>query len=123
MPTARLGIGVERPDLHAGDPLLAQAQRQLAGPVQEGVQVLVWPLGLRGHLRQSPVADLLLGTSPHVAVAGAGVVDADALPARSSQQLVNRLTDPATEEVPEGDVDRRVTPPFDAAGGIADVRG
>src|SRR5215203_1859694 len=98
MPTARLGIGVERPDLHAGDPLLAQAQRQLAGSVQEGVQVLVRPLGLFRHLRQSPIADLLLGTRPHVAIASAGVVNADAIPTRSSQQLVNRLTDPATEE-------------------------
>ena len=77
MPAARLGIGVERPDLHAGDALLQQAQRQLAGPVEKGVEILIRSLGLVRHLRQSPVADLLLGAVSHVAVAGAGVVDAD----------------------------------------------
>ena len=119
---ARLGVGVERPDLHAGDPLLAQAQRQLAGPVQEGVEILVGPFGLLRHLRYSPVADLLPGAGPHIAVAGTGVVDADAIPAGTSQQLVDRLTDRAPEDVPERDVDRRVAAPLDAAGGIADVR-
>src|SRR5215211_3533669 len=120
---ARLGVGVERPDLHAGDPLLAQAQRQLACPVQEGVEILVRTLSLLRHLRQAPVADLLLGASPHVAIAGAGVIDADPFPAGTTEQLVNRLADVAPKEVPERDVDCRVAPSLDATGGIADVRG
>src|SRR5215212_9527674 len=107
---ARLGVGVERPDLHASDPLLAQAQRKLACPVQEGVEILVRTLGLLRHLRQSPVANLLLGASPHVAIASAGVVDADPFPAGTTEQLVDRLADAAPKEVPERDVDRRVAP-------------
>ena len=36
-----LGREVERPDLHAGDALLEQAVRQLVGPVQERIEILV----------------------------------------------------------------------------------
>ena len=88
---ARFGVRVEWPDLHPGDALLAQVQRQLVGTVEEGVEVFVWSLGLLRRFRKSPVADLLLWARAHVAVPGAGVVDADALAAWPAEELVDRL--------------------------------
>ena len=52
-----LGVGVERPDLHAGDALVEQAFSQLVGPVDERVEVLV--RSLRFAVGQAPVVDRL----------------------------------------------------------------
>ena len=46
MSIGRLGVRIERPDLHAGDALLEQRLRQLVGAMQEGVEVLVGPCDL-----------------------------------------------------------------------------
>ena len=74
-PLDRLGREIERPDLHRRDALLEQGLRQFVGPVQKGVQILVGA-GRRSRIN-APVAGLLAALGADVAVAGAGVVDAD----------------------------------------------
>ena len=92
---------VERPDLHSGDALLQQAVRQLVGPVEEGVEVFP---GAFHRSVESPVVGAPVGTAAHVAVARAGVVGADPVPAQAPQQLVDGLTGRLAEQVPERDV-------------------
>ena len=65
-----------------------QALGELVGAVQEGLQVLVGPLGSCPGPSSSCSAVRLRA---HVAVAGAGVVDADAVAALAAEQLVERL--------------------------------
>ena len=92
---------VERPDLHSRDALLQQAVRQLVGPVEEGVEVLP---GAFGRSVEPPVVGPPVRAAAHVAVARAGVVGADPVPAQAPQQLVDRLPGRLAEEVPERDV-------------------
>ena len=94
---------IERPDLHGGDPAFQQALRQCVGAVHERVEILVRSLALA----EVPVgygADVLRA---HVAIAGAGVVDAELVATQSAQHLVHRLLADLAEDVPQRDVDRR----------------
>src|SRR5918998_2466964 len=112
-----LGVGVERPDLHAGYALREQVLGELVGAVQEGVEVLVGAFGFR----EPPVAHLLPRLLAHVAVAGAGVVGADPLPTGSAQELVDGLTRSLAEEIPQRYVQGRVAPRLGPAAAIAEV--
>jgi hypothetical protein len=47
--------------------------REFVRPMQEGVQVLVWPA--RGRRADAPIAGLLSTFGSDVAIAGAGVVN------------------------------------------------
>ena len=119
MPEARLCVRVERPDLHPRDALREQVARQLVGPVEERVEILVRRLGIAA--RQPPVQHRLAALVAYVAVAGAGVVGADRVAARAAEHAVERLTGCLAAEVPERDVDRRRGACFGAAAGGADV--
>ena len=110
---------VERPDLHAGDALLQQAERQLVGAVEEGVEVLV---GAFVRAFQPPVVRAPVRAAAHIAVAGAGVVGADAVPAEAAEKLVDRLPRRLAEQVPERDVHGRPTPRLGACAGKSDIR-
>ena len=98
MTEGRLGVGVERPDLHAGRALVEQAAGQLGGAVEEGVQILVASVGVR--LVQAPVRDRLRPASTDVAFAGAGVVGADLVARPAPEQVVQRLAERLAEQVP-----------------------
>ena len=109
---------IEGPDLHPRDALLEEALRELVGPVEEGVEVLVGAFRLP---LEPPVVRPPVGAAPDVAVARAGVVGADPLPREPAQQLVDRLPGGLPEEVPERDVHRRPPPGLDSGAGEADV--
>lgn len=107
---ARLGRGVERPDLHRGDAALQQFRRQFVRPGEKPVEIVVRrarQIGdavIRGDL---PLA------APHVGGAGAGVVGADALPREPAEQLRDRQTGGLTEQVPQRDVEGGVAAGLD----------
>src|SRR5918998_1335422 len=112
-----LGVGVERPDLHAGYALREQVLGEFVGAVQKGVEVFVGTFGFR----EPPVAHLLPRRLAHVAVAGAGVVGADPLPTGSAQELVDGLTRSLAEEIPQRYVQGRVAPRLGPAATISEV--
>ena len=93
--------------------------RQLVGAVQEGVEILVRACGLAGG--QAPVVGQLADVLAHVAIAGAGVVDADLRARQAAQQLMDRLAGRLAEDVPERDVERGQAAHLGAAAGEADV--
>jgi hypothetical protein len=64
----------------------------------------VMPCSSRLCASSAPVVHRLPGPVSHVAVARAGVVDADPLAARAAQELVEGLAGGAAPKVPEGDV-------------------
>ncbi len=119
VPEARLGVGVERPDLHPCDALREEVAGQLVRSVEERVEVLVRAFGLR--IRQTPVHDGLPALVADVAVAGAGVVRADRIAACAAEDTVQRLPGRLATEVPERDVDRRGRPHLRAAACGSDV--
>ena len=119
VPAPALGGEVERPDLHAGDVLLEQAVRQLVGAMQEGIEIFVRACGLAGG--QAPVVGQLTDVLAHVAIAGAGVVDADLRARQTAQQLMDRLAGRLAENVPERDVERGQAAHLGAAAGEPDV--
>src|SRR5882672_293631 len=108
----RVRISVEGPDLHAGETFLDQADRQLVGAIQEGVQIFVRTFG-RARLRQAPVVYLLHRALADIAIAGARVVDEDLLAREPAQQLVDRLAARLAEQIPQRDVGRRVSARLD----------
>ena len=117
----RVGGGVERPDLHPGDPLGEKALGELAGPaLEEGVEVLVRPL-FRVGVGESPVLRHLGARRPHVPVAGAGVVGADRRAGHPAQEVHHGPPRRLAEEVPERDVEGRVGPGLDSGRARADV--
>ena len=105
VPEARLGVRVERPDLHPGDALGEEVAGKLVRSVEERVEIFVRALGLGA--RESPVHDGLAALVADVAVAGARVVRADRIAARAAEDPVQRLPDRLAAEVPQRDVDRR----------------
>ena len=74
VPVAFFRRDVERPDLHRRDALGEKLRGELAGPVQEGVEIVVLAI-----CAQSPVCRVLALGRAHVGCTGAGVVGADAL--------------------------------------------
>jgi hypothetical protein len=118
-PPERSAAKSKRPDLHPGDALLEQAVRELVPAVQEGIEILIWALGAPGG--QAPVFGQLADVPAHVAIARAGVVDADAGAREAAQELVNRLVRGLAEDVPNRNVERREAAHLGAAPGEADV--
>jgi hypothetical protein len=104
------GGDVERPDFHAGDPLLQQGMRHLVGTVKEALEILVRP-ALLAHM---PVCDALGARVANVLVAGAGVVDADGVARAPAQHVADRLAVRLAEDIPQRDIDRGVAARFDA---------
>ncbi len=102
---ARLGREIERPDLHRRDALLEQRMCELVGAMQERIQVLVGPSASRSI--DAPVVRLLPAWGTNVSVAGAGVIDANAIVREAAQALMQRLPGCLTEQVPQGDVHSR----------------
>ena len=101
-----LRIGIEWPDLHGVDALLEQRLRELVGPVEEGLEVLVGAV----LPFQPPVRAALLPRIPDVAIARAGVVGTDRFAARTAQHLVELLAAHLAVEVPQRDVEGRDGP-------------
>src|SRR5258708_5004420 len=99
MSEARLGIGVERPDLHPGDALREEVAGELVRSVEERVEILVRTLCL--GFRQAPVHDGLAALVADVAVAGARVVGADRIAARAAEDTVQRLPGRLAAEIPQ----------------------
>ena len=108
---------VEGPDLHARDALVEQGQRQFIRAVQEAVQVLIRSLGLP-HM---PIGDGLRARVADVFVAGAGVVDADALARFAAQHLRHRPPGGLAGDVPQRDVHRGCRARLDARAAPAEI--
>src|SRR5438093_4865665 len=103
---------IERPDLHRGDPAFEQAFRQGVGPIHERVEILERSLALA----KVPVGygtDIL---GADIAIARAGVVDAELVATQPTQHLMHRLPTDFAEDVPQGYVDRRGRAIFRAGG-------
>ena len=114
---ARLGVRIEWPDLHGRDVLAQQVGRELVGPGEEGVEVLIGAL----RAAQAPVVDALLGLLADVPVARTGVVDGDVVPARAAKKLVQWPARGVPQDVPQCDVHRGAPARLCAAARIADV--
>ncbi len=113
-----LGRRVERPDLHRRDPLRQKVGGELAGAVEERVEVVVAVL-----CAQAPIARVLALGGAHVGRAGAGVVGADARPREAAEKLRDRLPRRLAEQVPQRDVERRVAADLGAGGAEPDIEG
>src|SRR5680860_1261013 len=119
MPIRLLGVGVEWPNLHPGDALFEKAHGQFAGAAEERIEILI---RTQTHLRPDPpVFHRLTRLVPHVAIAGACVVNADVIARLAAEKLVERLIGHLAEDVPQCDVDRRISPHLDAGAAIADI--
>ena len=93
---AALGRWVKRPDFHGRDAFTQQGLGHLVGPVQKSLQVFVRPL----VLTQAPVGGTLVHRIAYIAVAGAGVVDADVIAAFATQGSVQRHVGRLAKNVP-----------------------
>ena len=92
---------------------------QLVGAGQEGLEILIGPLG--GRALGLPLAGDLIQPAAHIAVAGAGVVGADPVVAEPAQELMDRLARRLAEEIPERDVDGGEPPHLRAAAAEPDI--
>src|SRR5262245_27374268 len=85
--------------------------------MQEGLQILVGAL----LVADAPVGDGLAAFVADVLVARAGVVDADAIAATAAKRLAYRPSDRLAEQVPQGDIDRRIAARLDARAAPAEI--
>ena len=76
--------------------------REFVSPVEKGVQVFVG--ATCGRRVEAPVPRLLSAAFTDVAVAGAGIVDADLVVREAAQALMDWLSDSLAEQVPQRDV-------------------
>src|SRR5688572_16909825 len=111
---------VERPDLHASDALLEQRLREFIGAVQESIQVFVRPARFS---IEAPVLRALPARGADVAVPRTGVVRADRVAARATENLIERLAGELAEEVPERDVEGGRSARLDARAAKAEIAG
>ncbi len=111
------GRAVEGPDLHGRDALGQQLLGEVVGALEEAVEV-VEPLS---GLPDAVVLDPLPLVAAHVDRAGAGVVGADRGTREAAEQLRDGLARELPQDVPEGDVERRVAAHLDAARAEAEV--
>ena len=109
---ARLGIRIERPDLHAGDPLLHQADGELIGAVEKPVEILVRSFVL--GVTDAPVVDGLSRFVTDIAIARTGVIGANHVLRFSAEELVDRLIGNLAEQVPKRDIEGGITAHLDA---------
>ena len=108
---------IEGPYLHAIDAHLKQRMRQIIGAVQEGVEILVRPF----IDTEAEISCTLAGAVPDIAIAGAGVVDADFFTNGAAEQLVQRQSRRLTPDIPEGDVDGRTSALLGAGAAETDI--
>src|SRR6266704_3498119 len=94
---------IERPDLHRGDPAFEQAFRQGVGPIHERIEILERSLALA----KVPVGYGTDVLGADIAIARAGVVDAELVATQPTQHLMYGLLANLPEDVPQGDIDRR----------------
>src|SRR5512145_218047 len=94
--------------------------RELVGAMQESVEILVRPLGFP---IEPPVLRALAAGGADVAVAGASIVGADRIAARTAQHLVERLVAHFAVQIPERDVERRGGARLNARAAPAEVAG
>jgi hypothetical protein len=88
------------------------SSRLSVGAIHEGVEILERSLALANV----PVGYGTDIARADIAIAGAGVVDAQLVPTQSAQHLVHRLLANLAEDVPQRDVDRRRRAIFRAGG-------
>src|SRR6202012_2581421 len=104
---------VERPDLHAADALGEQIARELARPLDGGLEIFVTPQLIRRQAAipgRGPVRGLESAlVAAAVPGAGAGVVDPDGVPGPAAEQVGDRQPGRLPGDVPEGDVGGGVT--------------
>ena len=102
----RFGKWVEWPDLHTRDALVEEAPGEVVGAMQKRIQVLI-RAGFVDR-REPPVVHCLFAPGADIAIAGARVVDADAIAACTPQELVDGLTSDLAEQIPQRQVDSGV---------------
>jgi len=81
---------------------------QIIGAVQESVQVII-DMGLS---RIPPILDILAIRALDVIKPCTGIVGADRLPRKPAQKLRNRLSRGLAENIPQGNIDSRISPHF-----------
>ena len=97
------GRAIKGPDLHAGDAILQQGQRQIVRVVQKAVQIVIDAVRTKPVIRGGLPGRLLDVIGP-----GAGVVGADLVAGEAAQKLRDRLAGGLAEQVPQRDVERRI---------------
>ncbi len=108
LPVRRVRELVEGPDLHRRDAHVEQRLGDLARTplLLPGDQVLILPLVLPEAPARREAATGTCRAMDMIAIAGAGVVDADTVPHRPAEALIDRQADALAEDVPERDVER-----------------
>ena len=90
---------------------------EIVGMVQESLQIFIRSLGIA----DAPVGDFLGAVVANVPVARAGIVNPDLVPRAASQHVADGFAVSFAEEIPQGDVDGRVSARLDACGTPAQI--
>ena len=86
--------------------------------MQEGFEILVRAFRTATG---TPIIERPVGPRAHIAVAGAGVVDAHLVVRQAAQELIDRLFGNPAPQIPKRDVDGRAPAGLGAGAGEADI--